>query len=406
MDTILEGLQIANGVLSIGTNVQAIRKGQGDIEANDYKERGGLTKDQEIEARSKFNSAQPTDAGAINMGIVRDEQGKESPLFVTTKAQKTTPMFKTIENYKDSTTGQTGTLVKDLTGTKPDQFVAQVPKPGITPYEQARLAQEQQRLELAKGQATGDKAGKVYSEMINHIETPRGNSAVQQAQKNLLSAETANGLISQYPDLNAMPPDKVNLLNAEIAKIAQGGVASDHSQRGLEQNTLQSKFAIFMQQVGNQPSGAQLGAFIQQNKDYLDDVTKVNQAQVNRYKLSIYNGYRGRLTPEQDAQFKTEYPDLFAAPQAAKAVAAGAKAGEAIAAPQQGAAAAPAADLHPQADAARDWATKNVQSKDAKTRAKAEEILRRLGPEAAAPSPAPAQPSGNSLGNRYRGNRG
>lgn len=154
--------------------------------------------------------------------------------------------------------------------------------------------------------------GKVYSDLVTHVETPRGNQAVQQASNALRSVGVANELINQYPNPNEMPPDKVSLLNQEISKIASGGVGSEHGQKSLEANTFAEKWARFTQTIGNEPSGAQLGSFIQQNKDYLEGVAKVNQDVINKYQLNIYKGYKGRLTPEQDQGFQQDYPHLFA----------------------------------------------------------------------------------------------
>lgn len=409
METILEGLQIANGILGIGSNIQSIRSSQRNIDEKDFVAGGGVTKDQEIEARNKFAQGAEGDPDSFLLGHVRGADGADSPLRLKAKAEK--PELITIK-----TPGANGPVTKVVAKTAGAEYpaVADAP-PERTRAVTVRNADGSETTQIVPDKAGSsfvsaakpDKApdyGKTYTEMVNHLENPRGNAAVQQAGRNLLAAGTAKSLIEQYPDLDKMPVDQVNLLNGEIAKIAQGGVPSQHTQEGLSTKTFQSRWSGFMQSVDNKPNGAQLGAFIRQNKNYLDDVTKVNEKLVTDYKHRIYSGYKSRLTPEQDEQFKLEYPDLFQGRAPAGAVA-GAKPepGTAIAAPA-GQPPAPAAELHPQAPAAKDWATKNKDSPDPATRAKALEILKRLStPPAVDASSNGAQ---NSLGNRYRGNRG
>ena len=163
----------------------------------------------------------------------------------------------------------------------------------------------------AYGNQATTKQNQAYTDLNNHINTPRGNSAVQQAQQALRNVQNAQELIDQYPDTNQMPPDKVSLLNAEIAKIASGGVATEHGTKSLEANTLMENVARFQQRVSNKPSGAQLGEFIKQNKNYLDGLYKVNKEFINDYQRKVYSGYKNRIGPDLQHQFETENSDLF-----------------------------------------------------------------------------------------------
>ncbi len=153
---------------------------------------------------------------------------------------------------------------------------------------------------------------KLYTEMVNKIETPRGNQKVQQAQKALLSIGNAQELIDMYPDPNKMPAQQVNLLNQELAKVASGGVGSEHGQSSLEANTFNQKWQSFLSKSGNEPTGAELGAFIGENKAYLGGLQKVNERVVNDYRKHIFNSYKNRLAPAHVDQFNAEYPDVLA----------------------------------------------------------------------------------------------
>ncbi len=171
----------------------------------------------------------------------------------------------------------------------------------------------------AASKKASDAEEKTYTEMVGKIATPGRNRMVQQAQMNLLNVSNAQELIQQYPDLNQMPPQKVALLNAELAKISSGGVASEHGQDALAANTLSERFAKLKSQVGGEPTGAQVGAFIQQNAEYLQGLQKVSQDRVDKYGREIYASYKHRLSPELQNRFETEHADLFGGGQQAPA---------------------------------------------------------------------------------------
>jgi hypothetical protein len=173
-------------------------------------------------------------------------------------------------------------------------------------------------LQSNKLQAGGNqKQDQLYTDANKQALIPRGNMAVQNAQKGLASSQRAMELINQYPDLNKMPPSQVSLLNSEIAAIAQGGVPGEHGVKVLDNPTLASAWARLTSTVGGEPTGAQLAPFIQQNKQYLEGIAHVNQAIVNNYENSVYNGVKNRLTPEQRQQWDEDHPVSAAARKAA-----------------------------------------------------------------------------------------
>ncbi len=94
--------------------------------------------------------------------------------------------------------------------------------------------------------------------------------------------------------------------------MASGGVGSEHGQRSLESDTFNQSFQSFMSKVNNEPTGAELGSFIEQNRNYLEGLSKTNSNVVRDYQKKIYGGYKNRISPEDDALFKTDYADLFA----------------------------------------------------------------------------------------------
>lgn len=174
---------------------------------------------------------------------------------------------------------------------------------------------------------------KVYTELVNKINTPRGSQAVQQAQKSLVNIQNAQDLIDLYPDSNKMPEAQVQRLNEELAKIATGGVATEGASKAGDAGTFAQRFAKFQSQVEGHPEGADLGAFIEENKKYLQSLKKSHTKVVSEYQRKIYGGYKHRLSPDQDKDFQGEYPDLFQPVETAAAPAAPPEAGTAQAAP-------------------------------------------------------------------------
>ena len=168
---------------------------------------------------------------------------------------------------------------------------------------------EASQAKAAVGQ--GKDQDKVYTELVNKINTPRGSQAVQQAQKSLVNVQNAKDLINLYPNANDMPEAQVQRLNEELGKIATGGVATEGSTRAGDAGTFAQKFAKFQSQVEGKPEGADLGAFIAENKKYLDSLERSHKKIISDYQKKIYGGYKHRLNPDQDKDFQTEYPDLF-----------------------------------------------------------------------------------------------
>lgn len=210
------------------------------------------------------------------------------------------------------------------------------------------------------GDKRNQKQDQVYTDLNDKVVNFRGNQSVQRAAMGVGSAKRALDLIAQYPDPNKMPADKFGLLNTEIAAVATGGVPTEGSVHNITADTFQSNYSKFLQKVGNQPTGAQLGAFIGQNKAYLQEMMKTNQGLVQDYQRSIYTGRKSRISPEQDAEFQRDHPEIFgkAAPEQA---------------PQAAAPGPVPAFQHPDAGAAAAWAKANPNDP------RSAEILKRLG---------------------------
>jgi hypothetical protein len=212
------------------------------------------------------------------------------------------------------------------------------------------MALRSDAVNTAADKKVSESQGKAYTEMTNRIAGGRGAPQnVTQAQLAQTSVAKAKELIDQAPngDLNKLSPQQVNLLGAEIEKIATGGVPTEAGRAGLDPQTFAAQWAAFKNKaVGpdGQVNGAELGPFIAQNKAYIEGLGKVVNGVVSKYQRDTFDDYAdsGRLSEDHQAKFRKKHPELFPEEQpgarAAAGVAAAPKAaggdGEAQAAPQ------------------------------------------------------------------------
>ncbi len=170
--------------------------------------------------------------------------------------------------------------------------------------------QRQQEQDDIKKTRDQDKASENFSKAFSSF---RGNTAVQQAAASLKNSEAAMAIINSKPDYNKIDQPMYNTLTAEIAKIATGGAATEGSSHDMRAQTLQSKAAAFWQNVSGNPTGAQLGKFIEENKDYLDHLNEINNRWVNNYKADIYRGFRKHMHPTDQQEFEEAHPEVMEA---------------------------------------------------------------------------------------------
>lgn len=140
----------------------------------------------------------------------------------------------------------------------------------------------------------------------------RGNKSVQNAAEALRNSDQAMEIIKANPDYNNINSTQYNMLTAEIAKIASGGAATEAAAHDVRAQTLQSKAAAFWQTVSGKPTGAQLGAFIQQNKDYLEGLNQVNHRYVDEFKANHFRAYKDRIPDTTQQEYLENNPGVAA----------------------------------------------------------------------------------------------
>lgn len=164
----------------------------------------------------------------------------------------------------------------------------------------------------AKSEKAGAKQAKIYGDYLENRDKFRGDSAAQQANVNLTAVKNAKAIIAAYPDMNNMPQDQVNLLRTEIAKIAGGGSATQFGTQELGTPTFISGLQHVLSYGENDPKGAQLGAFLKNNINYLNDLEKNNQQIVDQRHLNRFKSTETQLTDEDLHQkLLDENPDDY-----------------------------------------------------------------------------------------------
>lgn len=174
---------------------------------------------------------------------------------------------------------------------------------------------KQMQLEFQKGMLGNKQDQKMQANEValnNRDINFRGNTAAQQAQQGILNADKALDIISKVPDPNNIPPQMVNLIAQEVSKIAAGGVGSEFGQKTVQAETLQSRWNEMMQRVNGQPTGADLGPFVNMYKDYLTGMKATNSAYMDKYyQDNLAGNMGGQISPDAIERYKAKHPTAF-----------------------------------------------------------------------------------------------
>jgi hypothetical protein len=178
--------------------------------------------------------------------------------------------------------------------------------------DKADTAQQNADTNKAKSEANIANSGsKNYIRVTKELETIGRDKAVQQAGMDILSARKANAIFRQYPNLDNLPNDMTHVLTSEIAKIAQGGAPTQESMRALDNPTLKAKMAKWIGIVNNEPTSANLGAFLKNYKEYLAGMQKEAEGTITDRYNRIYDVNKKFLTPDEQNQLSKTYLNRF-----------------------------------------------------------------------------------------------
>lgn len=156
-----------------------------------------------------------------------------------------------------------------------------------------------------------------YTHLRHDLESFRGNGAAQQAAKDVLSADKALQMVRNR-DPNTLTTQDLSLLAGEMAKIATGGVPTEHGQQSLMPSNLATKAAELQNFLSSNPTNAQAGEYVKKNLHYLEDMKNIAADTVADYRRNVAKGYRERVSPEnynealRDYDIQEREPDVDA----------------------------------------------------------------------------------------------
>jgi hypothetical protein len=227
-------------------------------------------------------------------------KGYEAP---ETQTQRQTLIAQLQDHLQKSQQGLTDTQVKLMKDQLDSKYAAQ-------------------QMKLLAGGMNSAKSGKDQDKAMQNVqqllESARGNPAASQAEKDIYAAQKANSLTNLYGDPNKLSQSQVNLLTAEIGKIASGGQSTQAELDGLSPGTLNGKLSSVWGKLQNAPTPANAGAFIKQYQDYANALTGDAQKVISDKYGRIIESRKHQLGDDNYGLLKAHYLDRFT-PQPAPA---------------------------------------------------------------------------------------
>ncbi len=169
----------------------------------------------------------------------------------------------------------------------------------------------------AKSEAAASKdQGKNYVKMDSEIHgAGRAPPDIRQALKDQQSIDKANKLF-EGRDLNSLSKSEAALAASELEKIATGGSGTEAGRQGLDPHSFEEQWSAFKNKfvgANGAVEPAQIGAFLQQQKDYLQGLKTVTDDRLNKYGRGVHDTYleAGQISPEQSEKYQARHPELF-----------------------------------------------------------------------------------------------
>lgn len=212
-------------------------------------------------------------------------------------------------------------LQKDVAGITKQKIILEslasrerIAKLGAATKKDIATDNNQTKSDIADKNIAGKKTAqdtKTDTDVGKQLESMRGQAGVIQAEKDLLATNKVNALFKDYPDLDEIPDAQVNVVISEIAKIAQGGVPTGHEMDSLKPNTPESKLTKLWGQLTNEPTSANLGAYLKEFQKYNSSLQKVAQDTITDRYGRILRTNKDKLTPERYKKYESEYINRF-----------------------------------------------------------------------------------------------
>lgn len=171
--------------------------------------------------------------------------------------------------------------------------------------------QNQQLVNVQKQQLAQEKQDKETRNNVfktgTALESVKGNKALQNDLDTIRKAQNSLALIKRYPNPNDIPPGLVTDTNIQLANIMAGGQAPEGLIKEITAHPFMSRLSRFIENVGNTPTGAQMGDFVKQNAGILTDFENQAQNRMNNKFRKQLNTIGRNLPDVERERFRNEY---------------------------------------------------------------------------------------------------
>lgn len=163
--------------------------------------------------------------------------------------------------------------------------------------------------------ARTDKMSHQYDQNLNQAQTQleqsRGNKALNNSKETIRRVDNALAIINRYPNPDDIPKNLASIVTSDLGTIVNGGVMGEHGYKELANDTLWSGLAKRYEDVANKPTGANLGAFIKQNRQILEELKDNAEKSVYDYHKRLLVPKQKMLRPEDFETLKGQYLDPY-----------------------------------------------------------------------------------------------
>jgi hypothetical protein len=140
---------------------------------------------------------------------------------------------------------------------------------------------------------------KAEADVSNKIEQLYGGRGANARPYNIRqSADRLLGYAAQFANRDNLTKQEVELLVKDMGQIMSGGVATEGSSKRIMPETVSSKWHNLMQNVLNQPTGANLGAFVHRLENAATEMKDLAYKNEMENVNTTLRGYKSSLRPE------------------------------------------------------------------------------------------------------------
>jgi hypothetical protein len=148
-------------------------------------------------------------------------------------------------------------------------------------------------------------ANKAESDTQKQITQFKSRGLGKTASEGEYYADRAQGLLSQYPNLNKMPKEQQTAFMSEVMKLAKGGVAGREEMKNVLNPSIVNNLSSMAGKFINQPTPAYAGAYLKQWAPYVSALKQNSQETIGKETNNIIESNRAKLTPDAYDRMQT-----------------------------------------------------------------------------------------------------